>query len=80
MTYSESKAYYEQQAKDQHLTERQRRCQGMDPLPSWPSICSAEQDKAIADAQAASVANAQDPLLDGADSLRRLREHDGYMA
>jgi hypothetical protein len=76
MTYAESARFYEQAARDQHLTPRQVRNQGMDPLPTWETILSVEQNQAIAEATAASLANAQDPLLNGQDAMRRLHSHE----
>jgi hypothetical protein len=75
MTYSESVAYYAAQAEAQSLTTRQTRNQGMNALPSWPTICSVEHDEAERQAEAAHAANAQDPLLNGDDALRRLHSH-----
>jgi hypothetical protein len=72
---SESRAYYAAAAKDQNLTPRQVRGQGMNPLPSWTTILSEEQDAAIQQAEAASRANAENPYFNGEDVARRLASH-----
>jgi len=75
MSPSESRAYYAAAAKSQNLTPRQVRNQGMNALPSWSTICSVEHDETVRQTEEAQRANAQDPLLNGEDAIRRLHSH-----
>jgi hypothetical protein len=78
MSLAESRQFYAAQAQSQHLSPRQIRNQEMD-APGWATICSEDQLWSMAQAEAGHAAAVVDPLLNGADSLRRLREHDGSM-